>query len=172
MAASCHQVGIATGVVVVGELMGAGSEHEAVGEAPLVACSSASASLFPATPDGPSSLDFRDPRRLRDTLHDMRMPPYLRDSDSNPMSLTWRQYRALLGLLERYEGEAGLLETRGAATPSSAPVVKCAESSNRSRRTRTPGRGRTGDRGCARRYPVPGSNSRLRPRAARCRDCN
>ena len=40
------------------------------------------------------------------------------------MSLTWRQYCALMGLLERYEKEAVLLETRGAATPSSAPVVK------------------------------------------------
>jgi hypothetical protein len=79
---------------------------------------------FAATPDGPPNLNFRDPRRVRDTLHDMRMPPYLRDSDSNPMSLTWRQHRALMGLLERYEKEAGLLETRGAATPSSSPAAR------------------------------------------------
>jgi len=30
----------------------------------------------------------RDPRVLRDGLHDMRMPPYMRDSDAAPLSLT------------------------------------------------------------------------------------
>ncbi len=44
--------------------------------------------------------DFRDPRVERDTLHDMRMPPYMRDSDSLPLSLTVRQYDALMKLLK------------------------------------------------------------------------
>jgi hypothetical protein len=39
---------------------------------------------------------FRDPRNDRDTYHDMRMPPYMRDSDQNPLSITRRQYDALL----------------------------------------------------------------------------
>ena len=48
---------------------------------------------------------FRDPRVDRDTLHDMRMPPYMRDSDDNPLSLTWRQYTTLIQLLEQLEGQ-------------------------------------------------------------------
>ena len=42
---------------------------------------------------------FRDPRLVRDQLHDMRMPPYLRDSDALPLSITWRQYDVLIRLL-------------------------------------------------------------------------
>jgi hypothetical protein len=48
--------------------------------------------------------DFRDPRIDRDTLHDMRMPPYMRDSDDNPLSLTWRQYHTLIHLLDLLAG--------------------------------------------------------------------
>jgi hypothetical protein len=43
---------------------------------------------------------FRDPRVLRDTLQDMRMPPYMRDSDENPLSLAWRQYDMLMRLID------------------------------------------------------------------------
>lgn len=46
---------------------------------------------------------FRDPRVPRDTLHDMRMPPYFRDCDENPLSLTWRQYDTLTRLLDLLE---------------------------------------------------------------------
>jgi hypothetical protein len=42
----------------------------------------------------------RDPRVLRDGLHDMRMPPYMRDSDAAPLSLTWRQYREVVALID------------------------------------------------------------------------
>jgi hypothetical protein len=42
---------------------------------------------------------FRDPRVIRDTLQDMRMPPYLIDSDQNPLSLTWRQYHLLMDVI-------------------------------------------------------------------------
>jgi hypothetical protein len=41
----------------------------------------------------------RDPRIGRDRQHDMRMPPYMRDSDDTPLSLTWRQYHALMDFL-------------------------------------------------------------------------
>lgn len=44
---------------------------------------------------------FRDPRVPRDTVQDMRMPPYMRDSDENPLSITHRQYDALIRLLSR-----------------------------------------------------------------------
>jgi hypothetical protein len=44
---------------------------------------------------------FRDPRVERDQLHDMRMPPYMRDSDSLPLSITWRQYSALITFLDK-----------------------------------------------------------------------
>jgi hypothetical protein len=43
---------------------------------------------------------FRDPRVARDGLHDMRMPPYMRDSDENALSLNWRDYDALMRLLD------------------------------------------------------------------------
>jgi hypothetical protein len=38
----------------------------------------------------------RDPRVDRDTEHDMRMPPYMRDSDASPLSLNRRQYDFLM----------------------------------------------------------------------------
>ncbi len=44
--------------------------------------------------------DFRDPRVDRDQQHDMRMPPYMRDSDTAPLSLTVRQYDALMALVK------------------------------------------------------------------------
>ena len=49
---------------------------------------------------------FRDPRVVRDRMHDMRMPPYMRDSNYFPLSLTKRQYDILMGLLDSFEEEA------------------------------------------------------------------
>ena len=43
---------------------------------------------------------FRDPRVLRDLLHDMRMPPYMRDAYYVPLSLTRRQYHMMIGFLD------------------------------------------------------------------------
>jgi hypothetical protein len=43
----------------------------------------------------------RDPRVDRDRAHDMRMPPYMRDSDATALSLTRRQYHQILALLDR-----------------------------------------------------------------------
>ena len=42
----------------------------------------------------------RDPRVVRDQLHDMRMPPYIRDSDNNALSLSWRKYHELMDLID------------------------------------------------------------------------
>jgi hypothetical protein len=44
--------------------------------------------------------NFRDPRLERDLSHDMRMPPYMRDSDNSPLSVTNRQYEALMTFIE------------------------------------------------------------------------
>jgi hypothetical protein len=48
----------------------------------------------------------RDPRVGRDGLHDMRMPPFMRDSDASPLSLTRRQYQFLMDVLSRVESPA------------------------------------------------------------------
>ena len=62
--------------------------------------------------------DFRDPRVSRDGLHDMRMPPFMRDSDENPLSLTWRDYYTLMRLIDLLD----LLEHETAdATPRQPP---------------------------------------------------
>ncbi len=50
---------------------------------------------------------FRDPRVERDTLQDMRMPPYMRDSDETPLSLSWRQYDMLLKLIDHLAKQPG-----------------------------------------------------------------
>jgi hypothetical protein len=69
-------------------------------------------------PDVRPNNAFRDARVSRDSLHDMRMPPFMRDSDENPLSLTWRDYDMLMrfiDLLELQEGETA------AATPDQPP---------------------------------------------------
>jgi hypothetical protein len=43
---------------------------------------------------------FRSPRDPRVGYHDMRMPPFMRDSDANPLSITYRQYVALMALID------------------------------------------------------------------------
>jgi len=45
----------------------------------------------------------RDPRVDRDGVDDMRMPPYMRDSDASPLSLTFRQYQAIIAFIARVE---------------------------------------------------------------------
>ena len=57
----------------------------------------------------------RDPRIARDNEHDMRMPPYMRDSDASPLSLNRRQYNFLMQTVDR-------LQTKGAARTSGAPA--------------------------------------------------
>jgi hypothetical protein len=63
---------------------------------------------------------FRDPRVERDGLHDMRMPPYMRDSDLNSLSITYRQYAALLKLMALEK--AGRRDPKNQDTPSSRRI--------------------------------------------------
>lgn len=53
----------------------------------------------PGNAAGPE--EYRDVRVDRDRAFDMRMPPYMRDSDGFALSLTARQYRFLLDYLSR-----------------------------------------------------------------------
>jgi hypothetical protein len=71
----------------------------------------------PTTP-APS---FRDPRVPRDQMHDMRMPPYMRDSDATALSLTHRQYHEVLFLIDQLEG-AGRALRAGLASDALPPV--------------------------------------------------
>jgi hypothetical protein len=61
---------------------------------------------LPTDPVGPNATPVlraveRDPRQPRDQQHDMRMPPYMRDADAFPLSLSWRQYREVVALIDR-----------------------------------------------------------------------
>jgi hypothetical protein len=71
-------------------------------------------------PDVVPNKAFRDARVSRDSLHDMRMPPFMRDSDENPLSLAWRDYDMLMkfiDLLDLQEDETA------AAAPNKPPKV-------------------------------------------------
>lgn len=57
------------------------------------------------TPAAVSNPRFRDPRIPRDTEYDMRMPPFMRDSDATAMSLTHRQYAELMALVSALEAK-------------------------------------------------------------------
>jgi hypothetical protein len=50
----------------------------------------------------------RDPRIQRDGEHDMRMPPYMRDSDASPLSLNRRQYEFLMRIVAELEPNKAL----------------------------------------------------------------
>jgi hypothetical protein len=84
----------------------------------------------------------RDPRILRDGEHDMRMPPYMRDSDASPLSLNRRQYDFLMQTLDRLQPRSGV---RAVAMPEgSSPVQdhvsrvveRLAEKGSRNKRAR------------------------------------
>jgi hypothetical protein len=71
-------------------------------------------------PDAVPDPHFRDARVARDSLHDMRMPPFMRDSDENPLSLTWRDHDTLMrfiDLLDRLKDQAP------AAAPNQPPTA-------------------------------------------------
>jgi hypothetical protein len=69
---------------------------------------------LPRIPRAAPDPRYRDPRVFRDQLHDMRMPPYMRDAARQPLSLTRRQYRLLEALIEYLQANPG------ATPPSSA----------------------------------------------------
>jgi hypothetical protein len=58
----------------------------------------------PGTTPNPA---HRDVRIARDRLHDMRMPPYMLDSDATALSLSRRQYDFLMALLAKLEVKRG-----------------------------------------------------------------
>lgn len=51
-------------------------------------------------PQVPALRQFRDLRRLRDFQSDMRMPPYMRDSDFSALSITRRQWEQIDRLIQ------------------------------------------------------------------------
>jgi hypothetical protein len=64
------------------------------------------AATLPTDPLDPGAVPVlraveRDSRQPRDQQHDMRMPPYMRDADAFPLSLSWRQYREVMALIDR-----------------------------------------------------------------------
>jgi hypothetical protein len=64
-------------------------------------------SELPERPPESPNRAFRDPRVPRDSMQDMRMPPYLRDSDETSLSLTHRQYQLVLAFARQlWEGKA------------------------------------------------------------------
>ena len=67
---------------------------------------------LPERPADQPNPNFRDPRVYRDTFHDMRMPPYMRDSDLMPLSITYRQYDALIRLIKGLESPEFILSDR------------------------------------------------------------
>jgi hypothetical protein len=69
-------------------------------------------------PDVVPDPHFRDARVARDSLHDMRMPPFMRDSDENPLSLTWRDYDALMRYIDLL---ISLKDQAPAAAPGQPP---------------------------------------------------
>ncbi|WP_254444501.1 ferritin-like domain-containing protein [Ruegeria sp. HKCCA6707] len=52
------------------------------------------------SPDQTPNPNFRDPRIVRDMMHDARMPPYMRDSNYFPLSLSRRQYHLILSFID------------------------------------------------------------------------
>ena len=60
--------------------------------------------LSPTTPHETAPRERRDPRVGRDQMHDMRMPPYMRDSDATALSITRRQYDTIMAVADRLSG--------------------------------------------------------------------
>jgi hypothetical protein len=71
--------------------------------------------------DGPNP-DFRDPRLARDQAHDMRMPPYMRDELGAALSLTRRQYLAVLRYVEALAARPGARPAQPALAALKKPL--------------------------------------------------
>jgi hypothetical protein len=67
---------------------------------------------LPKQPPAHPNANFRDPRVDRDMYHDMRMPPYMRDSDLLPLSITYRQHAALMQLIDDLQSQRFMLGGR------------------------------------------------------------
>jgi hypothetical protein len=79
-------------------------------------------SELPERPPESPNPGFRDPRVLRDSMQDMRMPPYMRDSDETALSLTHRQYHLVLALAEMLAQGKAAAEVRAEASPAERRV--------------------------------------------------
>jgi hypothetical protein len=77
----------------------------------------------------------RDPRIARDGEHDMRMPPYMRDSDASPLSLNRRQYDFLAQTVNRLQTKHA---TRTTAPPAGSSRAQDHVSRVVKRRSRGP----------------------------------
>jgi hypothetical protein len=89
---------------------------------------------FAVTPGEQPNPQFRDPRVERDIMHDMRMPPYMRDSDCNPLSLTWRQYQTLMKLVDLLAPPAtGAVAAHGGVHPAAQAAAPAERHRARSR---------------------------------------
>ncbi|MBR8839081.1 MAG: hypothetical protein DSM106950_35050 [Stigonema ocellatum SAG 48.90 = DSM 106950] len=66
---------------------------------------------------------YRDARILRDQAHDMRMPPYMRDSDATALSLTRRQYNQIMAFVERLQAPVTTESRTAEAVISSPPPI-------------------------------------------------
>jgi hypothetical protein len=71
---------------------------------------------LPATPAPTPNAKFRDPRVVRDLQYDMRMPPFVRDSDATSMSITHRQYDELMALVALLEANKQQMMARTEAS--------------------------------------------------------
>lgn len=71
---------------------------------------------LPEHPPEEANAEYRDPRVFRDQLHDMRMPPYMRDAAQQPLSISHRQHRALLELIKYLETHPDR-DSKGSGTP-------------------------------------------------------
>ena len=72
-------------------------------------------------PEAPNPL-FRDTRVPRDAMQDMRMPPYMRDSDETSLSLTYRQYHLVLALADLLVDGRAASGLRAEASPAERRV--------------------------------------------------
>jgi hypothetical protein len=75
---------------------------------------------LPDAPHQDPNPAFRDPRVFRDQLHDMRMPPYMRDANLQPLSISRRQYndlKAFIALLAKRAKAASKRRSGGEGTP-------------------------------------------------------
>jgi len=80
--------------------------------------------LSPTTPhETAPPREWRDPRVARDQMHDMRMPPYMRDSDATALSITRRQYDTIMAVADRLRTAVSVPAQPLAAATAGRPVT-------------------------------------------------
>ena len=80
--------------------------------------------LSPTTPhETAPPRERRDPRVERDQMHDMRMPPYMRDLDATALSITRRQYDTIMAVADRLRTVVSVPAPPLAAATAARPVT-------------------------------------------------